>query len=112
MPELVWLAGFEGDVADVYERLEEWRADAGDAFFTALSADLAILRAHPFAGPGVRRTPVRSLRVVQRRYSVLYVVENRGVLLHALLDNLADPETMERRLREILRRLGWPPRPE
>lgn len=111
MSELVWLASFDGDVGAVYEWLEEQRADAGDAFFTTLAADLAVLRAHPYAGPSVKRTSVRCLRVVRQRYSVLYVVESRGIMLHALLDNFADPETMQRRLMEILRRLGWPPSP-
>lgn len=109
MPELLWLAGFEGDIARIYEELESWRPDAGDAFYSALCADLAILQAHPFAAPLVRQTSVRCLRVVHQRYSALYVVEGRGVLLHALFDNVADPEIMKRRMNEILRRLNEPP---
>jgi len=33
------------------------------------------------------------------RYSVLYVLQGRGVMLHALLDQLDDPEINVRRLR-------------
>ena len=106
MRELVFLASFDADVQAEYERREEWRPDAGELFYARLSADLEQLTRHPSSGSGVKGSKVRRLLVVRLRYSVLYVLEGRRIMLHALLDQLADPETNVRRLREITRHLS------
>ena len=105
MPELVFLASFDADVQTEYERREAWQPDAGDVFYARLSADMDQLTRHPFSGSGVKNSKVRRLLVVGLRYSVLYVLEGQRIMLHALLDQLADPEMNARRLREIIRLL-------
>jgi hypothetical protein len=106
MHELVFLAGFDADIQAEYERREEWRPDAGEVFYTRLTADLEQLTRHPLSGSSIERTHVRRLLVVGFRYGVLYVLEGQRIMLHALIDQLADPEINARRLREITRRLS------
>jgi hypothetical protein len=37
----------------------------------------------------------------KNRYGLFYVVEKRGILIHALLDLRQDPEAIWKRLREL-----------
>jgi plasmid stabilization system protein ParE len=106
MCDLVFLASFDADVQAEYERREEWRPDAGDLFYTRLTADLDQLTRHPSSGSGVKGSRVRRLLVVGFRYSVIYVLDGRRVMLHALLDQLANPEINAQRLREVIRLLS------
>jgi hypothetical protein len=47
------------------------------------------------------RGKVRRAVVFNRHYGLFYVVENRGLILHALLDLRQDPESVMLRLRGI-----------
>ena len=60
-----------------------------------------MLEAFPHIGPLVHRGKVRRVLVFNRFYGLFYVVENRGLILHALLDLRQDPESVMRRLRGI-----------
>ena len=85
---------------------EEWRLDAGDHFYTRLMTDLDQLTKYPSSGSVIKGCRVRRLLVVGLRFSVLYVLEGQRVMLHALLDQLADPKINARRLRDISRLLS------
>ena len=106
MRDLVFLSSFDADVQAEYERREELLPDAGDLFYARLTADLDQLTKYPSSGSSIKGCRVRRLLVVGLRYSVLSVLEGQRVMLHALLDQLADPKINARRLRDISRLLS------
>lgn len=105
MRELVWLASFETDVQAEYERREELQPDAGDVFYVRLRADLGQLAYFPLSGARLEQTALRRLLVLRRRFAVIYVPEARRIMLHLLLDQVADPAFNARRIRSVMRRL-------
>ncbi|MDZ4288230.1 MAG: type II toxin-antitoxin system RelE/ParE family toxin [Prosthecobacter sp.] len=101
MTELVWTLGAEADVQSLYERLEDWEEGSGDHFYAEVLSAVAILQAWPKIGPIVHGGKVRRVLVFNRNYGVFYVVEDRGIILHALLDLRQDPDEIRRRLRRV-----------
>ncbi len=97
----VWTLGAEADVQRVYERLESWEEGVGDRFYAEVLSSVSLLEAFPLIGPVVHRDKVRRVLVYSRHYGLFYVAEDRGVVLHALLDLRQNPKTLTRRLREI-----------
>ena len=89
------------DVQHLYERMELWDEGAGDRFYNQVLASVRMLEAFPHIGPVVHRGKVRRVLVYNRHYGLYYVVENRGLILHALLDLREDPQVVMRRLKGI-----------
>ncbi|HYR59269.1 MAG TPA: hypothetical protein VEO95_11585 [Chthoniobacteraceae bacterium] len=108
MPELVPLAGFEGDVQAEYERREDSESGGGDRFYAELERGLRQLCVFPNSGSRIKGTAIRRLLVCGSRFAVIHVPEHRGVVLHALLDLLANPDLNARRIRQITQRLSQP----
>lgn len=73
----------------------------GDRFYDEVLASVRMLGAFPHMGPVVHRGKVRRVLVFNRHYGLFYVVEDRGLILHSLLDLRQDPKTVMRRLRDI-----------
>jgi hypothetical protein len=57
-----------------------------------------LLESLPELGPVVFGNRLRRVLVFNRLYGLFYVVEPRGVILHALLDLRQDPEQIQRRI--------------
>lgn len=106
MAELVPLAGFEADVRAVYEWREEQQTGAGDEFYAKRRRGLGQLEHFPNSGSRIKGSSLRRLLVCENRFAVIHVPESRGILLHALFDQLADPAFNARRIREITQRLN------
>ena len=97
----VWTLGAEADVQHIYERMEAWDEGTGDRFYDEVLASVRMLEAFPHIGPLVHRGKVRRVLVFNRFYGLFYVIENRRLILQALLDLRQDPESVMRRLRGI-----------
>ena len=97
----VWTLGAEADVQRIYERLESWEEGTGDQFYDEVLSSVSVLEAFPLIGPVVHRGRVRRVLVFNRHYGLFYVAENRGIVLHALLDLRQDPRAVMRRVRDI-----------
>jgi plasmid stabilization system protein ParE len=96
----VWTLAAEADVQAHYERLETWEQGRGDRFYGEVLSMVKLLESLPELGPVVFRNRLRRVLVFNRHYGLFYVVEPRGVILHALLDLRQDPEQLKRRLGE------------
>jgi plasmid stabilization system protein ParE len=99
MAEIVWTLGATQDFQRVFAQFEEHRPDAGIRFTEEVGAKLLHLAAFPHMGP-IYDPPFRRLLVFGREYGVYYVVEPRGIIIHALLDCRRSPESTRRRLRD------------
>jgi plasmid stabilization system protein ParE len=99
--KLVWTLGAEVDVQQLYERLEAWDEGSGDRFYAEVLTAVKMLETFPHIGPLVHRGKVRRVLVFNRHYGLYYVIENRGLILHALLDLRQDPKLRMRRLNGI-----------
>lgn len=104
--EIVWTLGAEHDLLLIYRQLEAV-SDEDDLPLRLLRRPLVegleLLSQNPLLGRQlVQRSNVRRLLVgPDFRYGVFYVVEQRGILIHALLDLRQDPSLIRRRLRDI-----------
>ena len=104
--EIIWTLGAEQDLLLIYRQLEAV-SDEDDLPLRLLRRPLVegleLLSQNPLLGRQlVQRSNVRRLLIgPDFRYGVFYVVESRGILIHALLDLRQDPSLIRRRLRDI-----------
>jgi plasmid stabilization system protein ParE len=98
MTKVIWTLGSERDVQAIYERLESWEEGIGDRFYAEVLACLDLLEAFPKIGPTVHQGKVRRVLVFNRNYGLFYVPEDRGIVLHALLDLRIDPGDIRKRI--------------
>lgn len=75
--------------------------DMGDRSYDEVLASIRLLEAFPKIGPVVHRGIVRRVLVFNRHYGLFYVIENRGLILHALLDLRQDPRSVRRRIEDL-----------
>ena len=101
MPEAVILSGAHADLQRAFERLEDRRAGLGDHFLRAIESALDQLRAFPESAP-VRLPPLRRGLIAGFTFGLYFAIEDRGVIVHAVLDLRQSPEWIERLLRERL----------
>lgn len=101
MPEIVWKGGAEEDLLRIFAALEECRASAGERFTHTLDATLQNLRRYPHMAP-VFEPPMRRLVIGNTGYGVFYTVENRGIIIHALVQLSQHPESIRSRIRRLL----------
>jgi plasmid stabilization system protein ParE len=101
MKEPVWTQIFEADVQEIYERFEIWHEDSGDAFYADVLETVATLCDHPLIGSIVRGENVRRMLVYRCNFGIFYVVEDRRLILHRLLDLRQDPDRIEYYLSQI-----------
>jgi plasmid stabilization system protein ParE len=97
----LWTLGAEADVQDIYARFEDWEEGSGDRFYDDLLTSVRLLEAFPLIGPIVYADKVRRVLVFNRHYGLFYVVEARGIILHALLDLRQDPSQLLRRIQHL-----------
>jgi plasmid stabilization system protein ParE len=101
MTGVVWTLGAEADVQAIYERLESWEEGTGDRFYSEVLTGVGLLTAFPRIGPIVHCDKVRRVLVFNRNFGLFYVPENRGIVIHALLDLRQNPKAIDRRLEGI-----------
>ena len=97
----VWTLGAEADAQRLYEQQENGEEGAGDCFFEEVLSSVQLLEAFPEICPVVHRGNIRQVLVFKRHFGLFYVVEPRGIILHALLDLRQDPKSIMQRLRSI-----------
>lgn len=97
----VWTLGTETDVQAIYERLENWEEGTGDRFYDEVLTAVRLLLSFPRIGPLVHRGKVRRVLVFNRNYGLFYIAEDRGLVIHALLDLRQDPETIISRVKRM-----------
>lgn len=102
--EIVWTAGAERDLLEIHNWLLAASGQDDQLLDSLLERPLQsalnLLQQQPQAGARVRGTTAvrRWLLGPQRRYGLFYVVEKRGLIVHALLDLRQDSETIRKRL--------------
>lgn len=99
--DIVWTHGAEADVQSIYERMELIEEGLGDTFYAEVLHVLHLVGQFPRMGSAMKHRWLRKLLVFNRHHGMFYVVEDRGGVLHALLDLRQDPEAIERRLRDL-----------
>jgi plasmid stabilization system protein ParE len=105
--EIVWTAGAERDLVELHQQVLHWLGDDAElvdrVLEQPLESSLRLLRDHPEIAPKVRGTRRARRRLLgpHQRYGLFYVVEQRAIFIHALLDLRQDPQTIWKRLREI-----------
>ena len=103
--DVVWTAGAERDLLAIHRTLFEALPDEDElmarVLLRPLRSALNLLPLHPEVGARVKGTKGfrRWLLGPKRRYGLFYVVENRGIVVHALLDMRQYPEAIAKRLR-------------
>lgn len=96
MAELVWTAGAAADLQKIFNLLEGRRAGAGIEFLANVEARLELTKKFP----RMNRTyfpPFRMQRLIGSR-GLFYVIENRGIIVHAIADLRQNPEALRRRI--------------
>jgi hypothetical protein len=105
--DIVWTVGALEDLTNIYGQF--FAATNGDENLLArfllmpLESSLTMIRNHPQISPRVRKASRLRKRLLspQNRYGLFYAVENRGIIIHALLDLRQDPESIRKRLGEF-----------
>jgi plasmid stabilization system protein ParE len=112
--EIVWTSGAERDLLEIYQWLFESFSDDArlidQALRVPLDSAVGLLQHHPEAGASVRGSKGfrRWLLGPQRRYGLFYVVEKRGLIIHALIDLRQDPSAIWKRLHGSIKADGSP----
>ena len=101
MRNVVWTHAAEADLQEVYNDLEAFREGSGDSFLSLIDASMELLRQFPEMAP-VFEGRVRRLLVNDRKHGLFYVIEDRGIVLHALADLRRDPSDLGRRFRKLI----------
>jgi plasmid stabilization system protein ParE len=102
MLEIVWKGGAEEDLLRIFADLEEFGEGAGAHFVALLDGTLHHLRNYPQMAP-VFEHPMRRLVVGNSGFGLFYTVEDRGVIVHALIHLSQSPGSIRSR---VLRMLG------
>lgn len=97
IPEAVWTARAEADLLREFSRLEDDRAGSGSEFLEIVDSALRLLRLNPRMAP---RYSDRYRRLVMRdrRLGIFYILESRGVIVHAICDLRQDRVTILKHL--------------
>lgn len=98
---MVILAGAEADIQRIYSRLTDSRDGAGDEFMDRMDSVFRLLTTFPELG-SVRTLGLRRILVPRHVFGVYYQIEQRGVMIHAVVDLRQNPEWIERTLRDRL----------
>ncbi len=99
MPELLWTAGFDRELQEIFEFLEERLPGAGERFVINLDRSLELLRQYPQSAPSFR-THFRRL-VLASGYGVFYQINGNRIVLIALIHLSLPLETILRRLVDV-----------
>lgn len=98
MPELIFLAGAEADVFELYARLETRGSSLADRFYLRLNEDLAQICQFPESAP-TYHTRIRRLVMRGFPFGIFFTSEDQRILIQAVLDLRQSPERIRERLR-------------
>lgn len=101
MPDIIWKRGAEEDLLSTFSELETLRKGSGERFALMLDDVLQSLRSFPRLAPIYDR-PVRRLVIGNSGYGIFYTVENRGIIIHALVHLRTNPGSIRTRIRKML----------
>jgi plasmid stabilization system protein ParE len=101
MVEIIWKRGAEEDLLRIFSDLEDFREGAGERFARMLDTTLQNLRNHPQMAPVFER-PMRRLVASTSGYGIFYTVEQRGIIIHAVVHLSQSPETIRGKIRRLL----------
>lgn len=105
--EIVWTAGAERDLLEIHQQLldalEEDPALAARVLEKPLESSLELIREYPAIAPKIRGSQRlrRALFGPGNHYGLFYSVENRGIIIHALLDLKQNPAWIRKRLQNL-----------
>ena len=100
MPEIVWKAGAEADLLEIFAALEGSRSGAGEKFVLAVDSVLSLVKEHPRLAP-VYDLSVRRLLIRNTSFGLFYTVEARGIIIHALVHLRQGPERIRAKIRRL-----------
>lgn len=88
MIEVIVLPSVEANVQEHYNRLAERAGfSVADEWSEMLDDGLALLQEHPAIGPVYPPLrPLRRLVLDDERYALIYAIEGRRVMVHAVVD--------------------------
>ncbi|MEA3210904.1 MAG: hypothetical protein QOE70_3961 [Chthoniobacter sp.] len=104
MPEIIWKRGAEADLLMVHANLEDVRSGLGDRFALQLDAVLDDLRNQRAIAPNYG-PPMQRLVIGNTGYGVFHTMENRRIIIHALVHLSHNPASIRVKMRRLL---GWP----
>jgi len=102
--DIIWSAGAERDLLEIhqlwFDLLNHDDSRLTEVLEVPLQSALNLLANHPEVGAKVRGTLGlrRWFWGPQRRYGLFYVVETRGLVIHAMLDIRQSPDHIQKRL--------------
>ena len=96
--ELIWTKAAEADLQTIYEYHEESETGHGDRFLALIDDALELLRVFPEMAP-VYSPPFRRLLFASRYHGIFYVIEDRGIIVHAVADLRRDPAELKARFK-------------
>ena len=105
--EVIWTAGAERDLLEIHSGMFEFLPNSDDwiarALHRPLQSAVRLLSLHPEVGARVKgvKGVRRWLLGPQRQFGLFYVIESRGIVVHALLDMRQSPNAIWDRLRKI-----------
>jgi plasmid stabilization system protein ParE len=94
--DVIFLRAAEGDVQNIYERLD---ADRGEKFLSTLDDTVGHLRRFPQIGRVYSGKYRRLLLPNRYPHAIIYVVESNRIVIHAVFDLRQNPEKLIERLR-------------
>lgn len=101
MVEIIWKRGAEEDLLRTFDDLEQLREGTGERFTLKLDVTLQNLKVQPEMAPMFQQ-PMRRLVVGSSGYGLFYTVENRGIIIHALIHLSRNPESIREKIRKLL----------
>jgi len=97
MREVLWVAGADNELQEIFTMLEERREGRGLEFMRSVESELSWLRDFPESRPS-SLPPFRHRRIPDTPYGIFYTSEARGLIVHALLDLRQNPRAIYQRL--------------
>ena len=103
MAEITLLVRAESDVLRLYAECESFAEGRGERLTHEIEKMLALLARMPRLGRIVG-APYRRMKLSRFEYSLIYTVEGRRVLIHAIASNHEPLDTILRQLRRDWKR--------
>ncbi len=101
MPTIVLLAGAENDTLNIFAKLESRDSEAADEFYRHFDAALQQLSQHAESAP-IFAGRIRRLVMHGYPLGVFFTVEGERLFVQAVLDLRQSPESIRRRLDDLL----------
>ncbi len=91
--EAIWTTRAEADLLREFTRSEEALTDSGTQLLLAVEAAVNLLQLNPRMAPSYSGR-YRRLVLRNRRFGIIYIVEPRGIIIHAICDLRQDRDSI------------------